>query len=645
MPFNIDHIFYGGQPAKPSLKLRAGNLSMILEHGNIRYISDGRNEIIRMIYPAVRDAEWLTIVPVITYEKIERGTHSFRIEYDCIYRSGKINFAVRYTIEGLRDNLIIFSLEGEALTTFEKNRIGFCILHPIEGCSGNPCFITHSNGETEPYVFPNHISPHQPFSDIKAMKWEAGGTEFLLEFSGDIFETEDQRNWSDASYKTYSTPLSKPFPATVRKGEKISQKVIFKAAEINEVHNESDDLISVTVNPGLTNRLPAIGIGRSTRQISLTENEISILKELKFDHYRTDLYLFNANWKDIAEAALKESSALGYKLELVLFFDDNYKDQSDEFISWVILRKPEVSIITILHKTETVLPVEPADEIIRHLGKSLGGIRICCGTNANFAQLNRNRQISEKCDLVGYSIHPQEHASDITTLTENLKGQAYTVESARKFFDRQGIWVSPVNLRRRFNANVENYESTYNDTSLPPQVDTRILSLFGASWTAISIKYLSESGATGITYLETAGERGIIQGDLPSGWPIHFRSVAGMIFPVAIIIKFILKDKSFRVAKSTSSQPLKADCFVLSDGKTSKIIVVNFTSLRQTLNIKGYAGKAGLKQIHAGNYPEVITDLKWMEKSPAEIINLGENIILEPFSISFINTLHLDNQI
>ena len=34
-----------------------------------------------------------------------------------------------------------------------------------------------------------------------------GGGEIVIRFEGDLFEMEDQRNWTDASYKTYSTPL------------------------------------------------------------------------------------------------------------------------------------------------------------------------------------------------------------------------------------------------------------------------------------------------------------------------------------------------------------------------------------------------------------------------------------------------------
>ena len=38
---------------------------------------------------------------------------------------------------------------------------------------------------------------------------------------GDAFEMEDQRNWMDASYKTYVRPLALPWPYTIAQGEKL----------------------------------------------------------------------------------------------------------------------------------------------------------------------------------------------------------------------------------------------------------------------------------------------------------------------------------------------------------------------------------------------------------------------------------------
>ena len=60
------------------------------------------------------------------------------------------------------------------------------------------------------------MSPHQPFLDIRAIRHEiAPGRALEVRFEGEWFEMEDQRNWSDASFKTYSTPLSRALPAPI----------------------------------------------------------------------------------------------------------------------------------------------------------------------------------------------------------------------------------------------------------------------------------------------------------------------------------------------------------------------------------------------------------------------------------------------
>ena len=51
------------------------------------------------------------------------------------------------------------------------------------------------------------ISAENPFKDLTAFRWRCHNDWYILHYEGDIFETEDQRNWSDASYKTFCTPL------------------------------------------------------------------------------------------------------------------------------------------------------------------------------------------------------------------------------------------------------------------------------------------------------------------------------------------------------------------------------------------------------------------------------------------------------
>ncbi len=618
------------------LLLRAGLLTMVYENGSIRNISTENREIIRMIYTALRDKYWLTINPVIYDEQFNIKADSFIISYRCCYNSGEINFSAICTIEGQSDSSLVFTFEGEALTQFVKNRIGFCVLHPVEGVAGEQCIIFHHNNDSETIEFPRYISPHQPFIDIKSMKWRADNNDCILHFHGDIFETEDQRNWSDASYKTYCTPLFLPFPAKVNKGDKINQKVEFVYKGTSSPIKEENSVIKITVFPEKNFGLPRIGIGRSSRPEPLTDREIQIIKELGFDHYRVDIQLFSSGWRDRADIAAREAARLEYPLEIALFFDDNIVQQYELFINWMLKTHPDISVIILYDKNESSTPDLLTDIIAPLLKEALPGVKIGSGTNANFAQLNRCRPGSVHSDFICYSIHPQEHASDNMTLTENMQAQMDTVESARQFSDGREIWVSTVNIQRRFNPNIENYEQPPQGSDMPEQVDTRLMALYGACWTIGSMKYLGEASAGGVTYFETAGERGIIQGDFPSRWPEKFKSVNGMIFPVYHALRYILKNKSLRIIRSESAQPLIINMLSFTDGKKISILLANFTSSKQHITINGCHGELSMKQLDADNFALAVSDPDWLENSKPAVTSSSEQLLITPYSINFI---------
>jgi D-apionolactonase len=634
----IGTIYYGSPEKLPEqISLSAGKLSMIYENGALRTISIGKNEIVRMIYSAVRDKAWLTAEPEISDEEIDIREDSFQIRYTCRYRLDEIDFSANYSITGTSDHSVVFEMEGEALSTFEKNRIGFCMLHPVEECSGNPCFVTHSNNEEKNLVFPINICPYQPFKDIKSIRWEVAGCKCTVDFYGDIFEMEDQRNWTDASFKTYSTPLEKPFPVTMQKGEKVSQKIVLRVEANSFQASKSTEGIQIQLFPDQLKPLPTIGIGQSTRPQKMNPDEISVLKNLPFSHYRIEIYLFQDDWKIHAENAVEEAIQLGYPLMFALFLDEPYYLKSNQFIMWILGFSVKVESVILFHTTLQSIPDSLIDFIMPLFRLKLPGVKIGCGTNANFAQLNRNRPETDCADFISYSIHPQEHASDNQTLVENLKAQEYTVNSASGFAKGKEIWVSPVNIQRRFNANNENFEHPFDGEGSPPQLDARLMSLFGACWSAVSLKYLSESGVNGCTYFETVGERGLIQGENDSRWPSEFPSVGGMIFPIFHIFRHILANKEYKVMFSKSSDPLVVDSFVLTDGKNLKLLIVNFTSEIQEVQIPCIERNAMKKVLDAESFPFAASNSEWLENEPGIKITHVNPITLSPFSISFID--------
>jgi hypothetical protein len=624
----------GEDPAE--LLLKAGKLNLIYSNGFIRYISAGSNELIRMIYSAVRDKDWLTITPVIEDEKIEVQENSFSITMKCLYKSGEINFSASYLIEGGKDNSITLSMEGKALENSLKNRIGWCVLHPVEDCAGENCLIEHTDGSTEQSGFPEDITPNQVFRDIKSLIWMSNRIRCRIDFEGDIFETEDQRNWTDASFKTYSTPPSIPYPSILEKDNVVSQRITFRADLISDaLHNTAETTILKLI-PDETFRIPAVGICRSGRLLPLTKNEIKYLRAVSFDHYRVDLHLFERGWRIKANQAAIESSDLGYPMELALFFDNNITTCINNFLKWYSGNKLNVTSILLFHREYPSTSYDLASKVIPLLKKEDPEVKTGIGTNANFAQLNRNRPSDAGNDFICFSIHPQEHASDNTTLTENLKAQEYSIRSAQKFAGNKGIIVSPVTIQRRFNANSTFIEIPWTGPGVPPQIDSRLMSLFGACWTVGSLKYLCEATSDSVTYFETVGERGIIQGDQDSHWPLHFPSVKDMIFPVYHVFRFLLGNKSLKVMRSTSSRPLIADCLALTDGKQARILLVNFTPKVQPASLDCCSGLFRIRTLSSQSYTEAASNQRWTGIENEKIIKSQSIFSLEPYSINFI---------
>ncbi len=204
----------GAAALREPFRREAGRFSLEvdLDAGMIRDIRLDGQEVIRAVYGTIRDASWGT--PKGPFEGTEDGI------------SGTVErFAWTTKLDFTADEIVI-TFEGEALERLETNRAGLCLLHP-PSAAGQPCVVTHSDGSKEASTFPNLIAPHQPFFDIAAI--ESGGVR--VEFEGEIFEMEDQRNWTDASFKTYCRPVDWPRPYRLEAGDRVRQRIRITAVE------------------------------------------------------------------------------------------------------------------------------------------------------------------------------------------------------------------------------------------------------------------------------------------------------------------------------------------------------------------------------------------------------------------------------
>jgi D-apionolactonase len=490
--------------------MRAGNIDFLYESGFLRYLKINGTEVLRMIYFAVRDANWGNYKPTFYDEKIDVKKDSFQINYKVKYTERNEDFFKwNISINGLNNNQIHFEITGETLKEFSTNRVGFCVLHPIEKLASQKLEILHSNGEIIEYNFPKFISPQQPFVDIVGMKWAVEKNEFELDFTGDIFETEDQRNWGDSSYKTYCTPLNLPFPKLMKVGDKVYQKVVFKA-KINEDTFKLKENLSEKANKF------NIGICESIATKTLSKKGIENLKALQLSHYRIEVYFSKLGWKNKLIDQINIANTLEIPLEIVLVLGTEIDKEINEFINATINKNLIIKNIILLNQYELVTNRNTANQI-PNLKASFTNTKIGVGTNFNFTEINRNRIDYELADFISISFDPQQHAFDDLTIIENAEAVKYIVESATEIHNKP-IHLSPIFLKRRFNP----YATDPAAINIPieNQMDSRQKSVFLANWVDILIKHLAISGVESISIFQTHGQLGVMD-DEGNPYPVY----------------------------------------------------------------------------------------------------------------------------
>jgi hypothetical protein len=614
-------------------ELRAGPLRMRFQNGDLRYIKWGEREILRRVYAAVRDRNWGTVPVQISDLKFEIQAASFQISYEATHREGEIDFVWHGEIVGDETGTIRFTFDGEARSTFLRNRIGICVLHPLRECAGQPCVVEYADGAIESGHFPQLIAPHQPFKNMRAISHEIQpGLSAEVRLEGDIFEIEDQRNWTDGSFKTYSTPLELPFPVEVKQGTRIAQSFALRLkgeAPPALLNNASPEVVTLTVGDTPAGRLPRIGLGVASHEQPLNSREITLLRALHLSHLRVDLHLNAASCEAALRRATNEARALQVNLEIALFFSAPEEEEQLRGLAAIVRRlNPPVATSAkwIAQARQTLQPYDPA--------AGFGG-----GTNAYFAELNRQRptaQTLELTDAIVYSINPQVHAVDNASLIETLETQAATVASARQFLGNKPLMISPITLKPRANPNATAPAAAADSDGLPPAVDARQMSLFAAAWTAGSLKYLAESGVESVTFYETTGWRGVMETEKGSPLLELFPAPPGAVFPLYHVLADVGEFAAGEIIPLSSSDPLKVLGLAMRRDGQTRLLLCNLSGLTQPLVVCNLTGQAVLKRMDEEGRQAAMLEPELFRHAPGESLLVREGqleIRLRPHEI------------
>jgi hypothetical protein len=563
----------------------------------IRNITYQGAQIIDLLYTAIRPWDWSTLDPEEHSEKVEISGEN------CIVTiSDRINDALQgklvLTLQPNGKFTIDYQLTG--LASFEINRWGVCFcLHTGDwmgstvSAGGDSYQLLKDispqrviNGVTQG-LFPSSNDMHFIAPDKRALK---------VVSTGKVLEAEDQRNWTDNTYKIYSGSLAEPRPFVMEKGAIWEQRVEFQVTPPVGATPDGSKIIAKEIPS-----LPRIGLQFNADSLLPGDDLEKALFILDIDHIRI-------NEESLTTQKIATVSKSGLALEAALL-SSNSGDLLAREVEHLSSRVPAGSRL-LVHRE--------AREIIKEqdLPKNTSLNTYIPGTDAYLVDLHRNKY--DFGDSVSYSMAPTVHSTDPETIFKTLYTQKESIKFAQKYLAPQ-VSISPITFSTRGNPETGHLRDNRINFA-QPEMAAQIKELSAAAWTLGSVFALASAGAYSGTWHELFGEFGIIYNE---GSAIKFS-------PTFHALSALGAHHAHEITIATS---LDNSWVAFEDRESRKMVVASQRPWIVEITPKVLAGYKTIQSLHADECEKASQIMDWW--SYAEINPLLGDIPLSitPFEI------------
>jgi len=535
--------------------LTAGPISAELREGGLGAVTFGGVEVLRGLTYPVRNADWGTHLTTPLSEEI--GQDHLTRRFAC--REGV--FTGRFHVTLTPDALM-----AEVEITFPKaaciNRAGFTLLHPIRGVAGSALHLRHPGGAVTDTVFPALVSPGQPARDMAGMRHVVDGVEVDIAFYGEVFEMEDQRNWSDASFKTYCRPLSLPRPYDVAAGTVVRQSVtlalqglggaaaVSAAAQAIEVRMPQ---VMLAHEPGLSNSAALAAFAGVPVQFRMEratpEGDLRAMAtpglaalEIVFD----DL-------PDLA-ALIAAAQAAGLRPDRVTALPRPYLKSHQPEGPWPAGAQPR-----------DALPL---------LRAGFPGALVGSGSLTNFTELNRCRPDAAAVDFVTFGNTAIVHAADDLSVWQTIEALPDILATARAIAGEKPLHLGLVSIGMRCNPYGDAVAPNPDGLRLPMAMDDpRQSTGFAAAYAVAALAAAAQAGVASLALAMPDGPLGakgpladvIRQAAAMAGRMVRIRAAGGVAVIEAGDTGLAANCTSRPVAAVAGISPIPAESAVLFD--------------------------------------------------------------------------------
>ena len=577
-----------------------GGFTLDLAREAIRNIRYEGVQIIDLLYTAIRPSDWSTLksdeyaadlrISGNDYEiTITESFTSALVATTKVILSAGNTFSVEYELKGLAE--------------YSVNRWGICFCLDTADWMGASVL---SSGNS--YSLLRDISPQRVvdgvvqglFPESHEMQFIAADQRYLkVASNGKVLEAEDQRNWTDNTYKIYSGSLKEPRPFTTSPGSSWKQKVNF---EVGVPKQNSADPTKILVRE--IEALPSIGLQFNSDPLLTPDDLEKALVLLEIDHLRV-------NAESLTPQKIATTASNGLILETALLSSNQNEILKAEVVQ-LSERVPAGSRLLIQREGREV--VEATD-----LPKNESLNTYIPGTDAYLVDLHREK--FEFTNSVSYSITPTVHSTDTETIFKTLSTQKESIEFAQKYLAPQ-VFLSPITFSTRGNPETgHSRDQRINFADLDSAMHIRTIE--GAAWTLGSIHAVASAGAFSGSWHELFGEHGII----------YSQSGAIKFSPVFHAISALGAHHAHQITIATS---LDNSWVAFENRETKTILVASLRPWSLEITAKVLAGYKSMQSLRGEDCDTASQIMDWWSFAEATPISADFPLTLTPFEIALI---------
>jgi hypothetical protein len=580
----------------PPRRLTAGRLIAELENGQLRYVSFAGVEVLRGIAFLVRDENWGTYAPQIDDLRIEENAESFTAVYRAICSDSRQRLVYEARISGSSDGSLTFEAVATPETEFVTNRAGFIVLHPAS-LAGRELKVSHVDGRETEARFPEQISPSQPVFDIRALTHEvAPGLWATCRMEGDAFEMEDQRNWTDASYKTYVRPLARPWPYTLARVSRHEQSVrLSLAGRVEHSSNKKHREVTISLGRDLATAMPDLGVALPPEEAEAAMGAAASLRVLN------PRFLIGAvdarDGRGLAELEayrqLAETVSAGLVMEIVVPDETSAAASLAPIASAMTRARLKLDAVVVSSAADlkswqphATRPEKPSvEEICEAARAAFPGVKLGGGMLSTFTELNRKRPKAELFDYVTHTTCSIVHAADDRSVMETLETLPSIIGSTRAMIGRAPYRVGPSAIAARNNPNGKGLaENSANDRVCLTDRDPRQRGLFNAAWTLGYVAACAYGGVEAVAMGAAAGPLGFVHRRGSHQTP-YFDSIEGpAVYPAFHNMAGLARGRGRPLVEARVASGGSTAALAWREGERIVLWLANLTA--ETLNLR-----------------------------------------------------------